>query len=104
SYDIMLAGGGLNTKENRDRRVVRVNVDSIALSDISARLSPDGNYVAYRVSGNREDEGTLGVAEAKTGKNAAITLSKDAGHGIGPYIWSPGSNVLAFVVSPVALS
>lgn len=102
SYDIMLVDSSGPKKV--ERRVTRVKVDSTVLSDISARLSPDGTYVAYRISGNQTALAQLFVAEVKTGKGAAVPMPANSGDGLGTYLWSHDSSMLAFVVAPEARS
>ncbi|MEO8288590.1 MAG: C39 family peptidase [Chloroflexota bacterium] len=97
-YDIMLADG-----VNKDRRIARIKVDSVFFADIDARLSMDGAYSAFRVTGDRLGGSSLYNVNTKTGKYVQIAASKTTSEGMGRYAWSPAGNTLAYVRAAPAL-
>ncbi|HUS14009.1 MAG TPA: C39 family peptidase, partial [Chloroflexia bacterium] len=93
SYDVMRNVAGKET------RLSRVAVAGVGLSDVVARMAPDGQHVAVRVSGERTGGSSLRIIDTSTSRAITVTLSRSDNAGIGTFAWSADSRQLAYTVA-----
>jgi hypothetical protein len=91
TYNIMVSSGG------SERRVAEVDVDGIGFSDVTARLSPSGSSVAFRVTGDRQGGSKLYVLDIASGQSTLASAAASTAESISTYLWSPVGTALAFV-------
>ena len=81
--------------------MAQVDVDGIGFSDVTARLSPNGSMVAFRVTGDRQGGSSLYALDVASGKPTLVSSTRSTAEGISAYMWSPGGGALAFTrISP----
>ena len=90
TYDLMYWDGA------RTRRLVTSAVTGTGVSDATARLSPDGTRIAYRITGDRYNGSSLRLYNIATRTAMTVTFSRTSNLGIGTFAWSPDSTHLAF--------
>jgi dipeptidyl aminopeptidase/acylaminoacyl peptidase len=96
TYNIIVSDGA-----GSEKRVAEVNIDGIGFSDVTARLSPSGTTVAFRVTGDRSGGSQLQVLDIASGKTTLVSQARSTAEGISTYRWSPVGTTLAFVrISP----
>ena len=76
SYDVMRVAGG------KESRLARVGVAGVGFGDVAAKMAPDGQHVAVRVTGDRTGGSSLRIIDVQSSKTITVTLSRssDIGH------------------------
>jgi Tol biopolymer transport system component len=98
TYDLML------TEAGKDKRLGTTAVPGTGISDAVARIAPDGQRVAYRVTGDKNNGSSLRLFDIKARTAMTITFSKSPNLGIGAFAWAPDGKSLAFTWTTPAMS
>jgi uncharacterized protein YvpB len=98
TYDLMLYDAG------KDKRLGTTAVPGTGISDAVARIAPDGQRVAYRVTGDKNNGSSLRLFDIKARTAMTITFSKSPNLGIGAFAWAPDGRSLAFTWTTPAMS